>query len=817
MIISVGRSRKDTRWRSAEMTWDQFCHKLEEPYRTRETASEYRSMSKDAKSAVKDVGGFVGGRLNGGRRKAQNVIDRCMITLDLDNASPDAWKDDILIWGFTCCVYSTHSHTPDEPRLRLIIPLDRAVPVEQYEPIARMVASWVGIDQMDPSTYEPCRLMYWPSCPSDGEYIFERFDGDILEADTVLQEYGPDEAWKDSRLWPTTQQETVARAKEIKQQGEPTEKPGIVGLFCRTYDVPEAIETFLPGVYVPGSEGRYTYAAGSTVDGAVLYEDGAFLYSHHGTDPCCGLLCNAFDLVRIHLFGDLDDASRQDDITKRPSYQKMSELASDDPEVKVHLVEERQARAAEVFGDLVEDAAEEGTAAEQPEDDWQQRLQINRKTGEADALIENARLIMEHDPRLAGRFGINDFSSRIMIRQPLPWHPRMESKEGDLWTRADDAGLRNYLEQAWKLRGKAVIDDAFQLVIRENRFDPIREYLEGLEWDGEERLDTMLIRHLGAEDTPYVRAVSRKWAVAAVRRIFEPGCKFDTMLVLIGSQGAGKSQFSAILSRGHFSDSVVSIGNKDSFDSLRGKWIIEMSELTATRKADNEAIKAFFSKQVDSFRPAYEPYVIDCPRRCVFIGTTNDREFLKDETGGRRFWPVDCSGVRKTVVGRMKSLRSEVDQLWAEAVARYRAGEKTYEDTEELLEQTLEVQASFQQQDEWVGMLQDYLDRDLPEDWETMTAEQRRDYIQRDSFTDLTAVPGKKRSQVSIAEIRYEMLGEDLRRSAGGANESTRHLSRLMNVMPGWERAKNPRFTVHGRQKVYVRLKPWETEDDEED
>ncbi len=321
MIIAIGKSRKDTRWHNTEMTWSAFVGRLEEPYRTRETVKEYKAMIKADRDAAKDIGGFVGGSLSGPRRKAENVRDRSLITLDLDDASPDAW-DAASMWGWTCAMYSTHSHTPESPRLRLIYPLDRTVTVDEYQAIARKIAFYVGIEQMDPSTYEPSRLMYWPSCPSDGEYVFRHQEGDTLCADDILAEYGLDDAWRDSRLWPTAKVEAEVRVREAKRQGNPTEKPGIVGLFCRTYDIPDAIGTFLPDVYVEGSAGRYTYAAGSTSDGAVLYDNDQFLYSHHGTDPCGGQLVNAFDLVRIHRFGAEDDGKAQDDVTKLPSYRR---------------------------------------------------------------------------------------------------------------------------------------------------------------------------------------------------------------------------------------------------------------------------------------------------------------------------------------------------------------------------------------------------------------------------------------------------------------------------------------------------------------
>lgn len=794
MIIAVGKSRKDTKWHNTDLTWEEFLDRLREPHRSHETVREYRAMSKDEKGRIKDVGGFVGGELLGGRRTSGNVKNRCMVTLDLDNAAQDAWEN-AAMWGWTCACYSTHSHTNDKPRLRVIFPLSRCVGVEEYQAISRRVGEYVGIEQLDTSTHESCRLMYWPSCSKDGEYVFKEQSGAVLDPDEILRSYGRDDAWKDSRLWPIAKNEAEIRVKEIRKQGDPTEKPGIVGLFCRTYDIHSAIETFLPDIYEEGESGRYTYCSGSTADGAVVYEDGAFLFSHHGTDPCGGKLVNAFDLVRIHLYGDMDEKDITD-ITKAPSYLKMAELIRNDKGVKQVLFEEASARAEEAFQDLTAD------------DEWVQKLAVDKK-GVYLPTVENFRLIMLNDPELKGKIRYSDFDYKIHLVGSLPWS-RLDidrTKED-----VDEAGLRWYLEKKWNLVSKGGIADAVELAARDNRYHPVREYLNSLEWDGVERLDTLLIRFLEADDTPFVRTITRKWMVAACKRVFEPGCKFDTMLVVVSPrQGKGKSMFGDTLTGWHgwFQDGVGSLESKDSRQVLMGKWIVEMGEMASTRKATNEVIKQYISCRVDSYRESYGKNSFDHPRQCVFIGSTNNREFIVDETGGRRFWPIEAHAPMETSEARINALAKERDQLWAEAMHRYRAGEKVWIDDPRMMRRAEEEQTRYSQADEWIGMVQDYLDTPLPLDWEERTAEQRRDYIQG---LDLTCPrltedePHLIRECVSIAEMRYELLGEDLTRGAGGNHESSRHLGRVMNVMPDWTLAKNPRRTLmFGRQKVYVR------------
>lgn len=827
MIISIGKSRKDTAWHSADVSWEKLLDRLRTPIRTPETFSDYLAMSKDEKGRVKDVGGFVGGRLRDGHRRKDSVVSRSLVTLDLDNAEPDAWEN-LALWGWTCCCYSTHSHSEKRPRLRFVLPLDREVTPDEYVPIARKVADYVGIEQLDQSSYEPERLMYWPSCSSDGDWAWHEQDGVVLSADELLEEYGPDEAWRDSRLWPTAKTEATVVTREVKRQGAPEEKPGIVGLFCRTYDVPAAMERFIPDAYEPCGEGRYTYAKGSTAAGAVLYQDGAFLYSHHGTDPCGGRLVNAFDLVRIHLFGDLDPSDNDADtpINKLPSFQRMQTFAAADDGVKATLAHERQQTAAERFGDLVggedtaegENATESGTEAEtsdnENDDGWTAKLALNSKTGEAEALIENAYLILKHDPPLKGKLRYNRFRQEIVAVGDLPWKKldRRTTERG--WTDHDDSELRRYLEVAWKFKAKDKLNDALVAVTHENSFDPLCDYLNSLKWDGVERLDSVLIRHFGADDTAYTRAVTRKWFVAACRRAFEPGCKFDSLLVLIGEQGAGKSQFGALLSKGWFCDSLQRIDNKDAYDQLQGCWIVELSELSATKKAENEQIKAFLSKQSDRYRKAYDRRTNDYPRHCVFIGTTNDASVIKDETGGRRFWIVPLHAKRADVVERLAAFEPEVDQLWAEAVVRYKDGEKTYEDTAELLAAAAEMQEAYSQDDELQGQLVEWLDVPVPDDWELMTPEERVDYYRGADLTRPLGAGTKTRDVVSVPEIRAEMLGIDITRFPGGPHDETcRHISRLMNAMQGWKKVGKKRREGYGPQNCFVRIREGEESD----
>lgn len=806
MKIATARKKTSQHWRTSEITWDAFLDKLRTPLRTAETVREYRAMSKDERDAAKEAaGGFVAGALNSGRRKTENVIERSMLTLDADSAKPGAWESASLLVEYRMCSYTTHSHTEAKPRLRWIIPTSRPMTPDEYPAVARKVATWLDIETMDPTTYEVARLMFWATCPKDGAYSFHEQDGPLLNPDEVLASYGPGEAWRDTTLWPIAKSEAEVRQKLIAKAGEPTEKPGIVGLFCRTYDVPAAIAEFIPEVYAPtAQEDRYTYAKGSTAGGAIIYDDGAFLYSNHATDPAGGRSVNAFDLVRIHKFGEMDSEDELDvPVTKLPSYAAMSRWAAALPEVKRELVAERGAEADEAFADIVRESELEGTAAAIEDEHWEEKLELHPKTGECEPTVNNALLILLNDPALKGRFGYNLFSDMPCLLGDVPWRPAGQVKSGGrgmLWVDLDEAGLRWYLQAKWKFRSENDLRNALELAMRANAFHPVRTYLNGLTWDGKPRLDTMLVDYLGAEDSPYTRAATRKWMCGAVKRVMLPGCKFDSAIVLVGKQGVGKSSFASILSKGWFNDSEINMNGKDGYESLHGNWIIELAELASMKRSDVETVKTFLSKCEDTYRPAYGRRAATFKRQCVFFGTTNEEEFLRDRTGNRRYWPI--------TVGEQldrEEFEANVDQVWAEAVAVYRSGESLWLDTDELREAWGQNVAARTVQDELEGMVEEYLDRLLPENWEELTPEARRDFINGDAVTEgIRCV--RRREAVSVTEIRVELCGEDRRRN-GGNDLLSRRLANIMNGLPGWTKSGKKKLRHYGAQWVYERTK----------
>jgi putative DNA primase/helicase len=769
--IATGRSRKERVWKNVEIPWPKFLEKLSRTTYTPESFEEFKRLPKNEQDNIKDVGGYVGGYLKGGKRNAASVLKRQLVILDADYASKGLWKLIEMLFDFAACIYSTHKHCPEKPRLRLVIPLSRPVSAEEYEAVARSVAADIGIDNFDDTTYEPSRLMYWPSTSSDGVFEFNYQDAEWLDPDEVLKRY---EDWRDSSSWAMSSRTKSSFKKLADKQGNPRDKKGIIGAFCRTYSIGEAIEKFLREVYVRCDDcERYTYIKGSTAGGLVLYGEGAFAYSHHGTDPAGGKLCNAFDLVRIHRFGGLDDeVSADTPVSKYPSHRKMLEFCREDEAVKLTLGEESINSAREDFE--VEEVKEKGDSS------WTKLLELNSE-GYFVPTIGNIVIILENDSLLKGKIALNEFSHRTMIRDSLPWHKLENIQEGDSWKDSDDAALRHYIERVYKITAPSKICDGLQIVEEKHRYHPIREYLSSLLWDGTPRVDTLFIDYLGAADSPFTRTVTRKALIAAVARVFTPGIKFDYMLVLTGRQGVGKSHIVSLLGQSWYSDSINTVQGKEAYEQLQDAWIIEMAELSATRKAETEAVKHFISKRDDIYRMAYGKRVTKFPRQCVFFGTTNDNEFLKDKTGNRRFWPV-VVGVRK----RKKSLwdnfvKSEIDQVWAEALVLWKKGETLFLDDETEKEAVL-VQAQHTEESSKEGIIDEFLDMLLPAGWNDMDIATRRYFIHGNEFG--TEKEGTvTRDKVCAMEIWVELFQGDPKAMTPIA---AREINEILRKLEGW-------------------------------
>lgn len=789
--IATGPNRYARSWKTEELKWSELVSQLSKAIVTKETAAEYKRMTKAQQGGVKDVGGFVGGYIpKNGRRVNGAVKQRYLLTLDADSPDEDFLVMlDLALDAYEYVLYSTHSHTPKQPRYRIIIPTDRPMLPDEFQAVSRRMADAIGIESFDPSTHQPERLMYWPSHPKDVEYVFQHHAGSLLPVDEILATYTD---WTDVSLWPTSSRAENLVMRSVKKQGNPLEKKGLIGAFCRSYSITAAIDKFLPDIYAPcDTPNRYTYRAGSTVAGLVVYDNDTFAYSHHGTDPLSGKLANAFDLVRIHKFGSLDeDCDAKTRADARPSFKAMMNFVNEDGAAPVLLDKERAAKYTNDFDD-VESLTGDGT-----DDSWMRKLQ-RTKSGVPESNPYNCIWIMQHDPQLKNRFGLDEFAHRIVVLGNLPWRTVNGS---DLWGDTDDACIRNYLSTVYQIKGKGIIDDAITEVMNQNKFHPVREYLTALNWDGTERVDSLFIDFIGAEDTPYIRAVTRKWLCGAIARVMEPGIKFDTAIVLYGEQGLGKSVILERLGGKWFNNTLQDIKTKDALEQIQGAWINELAELSPTYKNDNEIVKAFLSRTTDRFRVPYGRRTEEYPRQCVFAGSTNNLLFLKDRTGNRRFWPI--SGDKRRKVRNSWDLsKDEVDQIWAEAFMLWANGESLVLD-EQLEQEAIKIQQSHTEGSELTGLIEEYLSVLLPPNWDSKDLYDRRAYLE--SYDEESG--GKPREKVCALEIWCEVLSGDRKTLS---NAKARELIDILQSISGWEPYNKGsgklRFgKLYGVQKAFV-------------
>ena len=781
MKIAYGNSRMDKKWKNTDISWEDFCSRVKTTQRTTETVEEYRKMRKGGQDSIKDVGGFVGGHLKDGRRKKGNVLSRSMLTLDMDYGTSTIWEEISTFFPYQCCIYSTHKHTPENPRLRLIIPLFRDVGEEEYAAVSRMVAKEIGIDLFDDTTYEPERLMYWPSTSRNGIFVYEEKDGSILDPDEFLNKY---DDWRDTSTWPVSSRQSEVLDRSLKEQADPLSKEGVIGTFCRTYSVSTAIDTFLKDIYEPSAmTGRYDYIPADSSAGVILYDD-KFAYSHHATDPASGRLLNAFDLVRIHKFGHLDDrATESTPPSKLPSFINMCEFAIQDDEVKAQFTKERMEQATIDF----------------TEDNWQTALELD-KQGKIKDTLDNIVLIIRNDSELES-IAFNKHRDGIDARDGLPW----EQMKGG-WNDSDNAALKVYLSNKYGIYSPTKTKDAILAVAAERSYHPIKEYLDHLpEWDGTDRVETLLIDYFNATDNSYTRAVTRKMMVAAVARIVHPGTKFDSVLILNGPQGIGKSTFFAKLAGDWFSDSLTLTDMKDKAgpEKLQGYWILELGELAGMRKTDVEVVKSFISRSDDKYRASYGVNVESHPRQCIIVGSTNaESGFLRDITGNRRFWPVRISGDGKRKAWQMSVY--DVEQIWAETLVLYAKGEKLYLEGSDV-ELATNEQADAMESDEREGLVRSYLDTLLPDDWNALSLYERRNYLNGSEFGGESRVGTVERTIVCNMEIWCECFGRD---ASAMKPADSYAIAGIMKKINGWNKYQGNKngtsnFPLYGRQRCY--------------
>lgn len=710
LALSVGDSFSSGVTR-LDLDWPGLVRQLKTYVTSDETLDQYCNYSKDDQLRLKDRGWWNGSTYSGARRDASQITSLDVLTFDLDNCTPATpnylrAQFDPMLCDFPVFMGSTRKHSAALPRLRLAIPLSRPVSVDESDALKRgLCKHFNALRLVDPVTFRANQVMFWPSRCSDGEVIAETFgdDSPFLDPDEWLARLYPADAggWTNRELWPLAPIESQGATAERPaghKRSDPRLRDDLIGLFCRLFDVEFCIDEFIQGVYLPGTQPhRWTHAGGSTTNGATIYDGGLYLYSHHQTDPACGILCNSWDLVRIHRFGQRDDGIKPGTATSDlPSQVAMREFALDLDAVRQGLADDAMGAFQsidepqtdddpfDILGGCTEvaDRSDDATVLRRLFDSLKKN-----KRGKVEATYDNVLLILEGHPRLGKNLAYNHNIGASVWRVPMPWHDTLQRAsmsdltEGLRFRDNDDMEVRDFMVRQFKgmeLPTLADITKLCMMVALRNGFHPIRDAFATLPaWDGMARLDDVFIRYLGCDDTPYTRGVSRKFFCGVVARALSPGCKFDYMPVWIGTQGQGKSTFCEVIAGNPswFRESLPPIAKMpDVVSAIKSKLICEWSDMHGMSTTEIESIKSFMTSKHDEVRLSYERHTASYPRQCLMIGTANDETLLRDRTGNRRFWPIH---VRFETIDHA-AFATERDQVLAEAKAAWLAGERLW-------------------------------------------------------------------------------------------------------------------------------------------
>lgn len=712
-------------------------------------------------------------------RRKQAVVSRSAITLDVDHPADGFAEGVELAFPYAVIIHTTYSSTPSEPRYRLIIPVDRELRPDEYITASNAIMQMLG-DGFDRSSQEPERYMFRPAAQKAGWFQHWVVDGDPAPVEWLLESFEED-----------------LRAKPMPSAGrnkrDPFEIEGTIGAFNKAYeDLDLLIETYeLP--YEKVDEDRYHLVGATSQAGMGPVRDTAGLfYSHHANDPAFGKTCSAFDLVRLHHYGHLDDdVDPSTPVNKMPSQLAMLEEAVVDHRVVAQLV---GLDFAAEMDELAETDDGEGAAV-----DWRSRLRLAPRTGAMLDVIKNWDLILQHDPALETIY-YNQMSLSPEARW-LPWRDNLDDQpEIQEYDRLE---FQDYVERSYGVRPPRGRTDALlDIKAGRNPLNPVKDYLLGLEWDGNPRLETCLP---GVKVTDFTRRVARMSMMAAVARMMDPGCKWDHTLVLYGDEGLGKSWWINRMAKGH-SSSLGRIDSKDTLLIMQRSWIMVADEGHSLKKADSDAMKEFLTETKDVFRMPYAKETLPHPRRCVIWSTTNDETFLRRQRGNRRFLIVECS----EKVDFDKFTTEYIDQVWAEAVALYKSGEQElWLDDDASVEAAIERER-FVEEDSLAGIIQEFLDQLVPMDWWSKSPEQRVAWMS-DRDQGFEPEGDVQSNRTCSMQIWVEALG---RRKGDHRRVDLLEITEAIKRVPGWvvEEGRH-RVPGYGPQLTFKRTESVNLED----
>lgn len=684
----------------------------------------------------KQANGWFGGPFTDNKRSTNNVPYRDVMTLDVDHADPETLghiRHALDRWTYV--VHSTWSHTSQLPRLRILLPLDRSVDNDEWRATMYKIMEEIGVDYFDDTTDQFGRIMFRPIIASDAKYLFVEHNNKFLEVDRYLDSYGENEAWKNPDNWPSLRHEKrKTRNARTKQHPSESSNP-YVRIFCSLYSPQDVLEQeqFLGKYYVKSTfvPLRYNYYKATGCNGIAIFMDNLSIFGFSEQGPLAGgYSYNAYDAVRIGKFGGHDD--KKDKIANRKSTRDMIDFChslkefheewwemSSDPFQDFSKIDSGTLDLDTMLGETVpEERISPGEANEQVEeikDNLQKQGKVVKNSQ------SNISEILRRCSQLEGVFFMDTRTETVRVLKSYLNLPALEHKQSQRfgWGIGDrDLGhIRSWLSRAWEIEARTeYVVTAIAELAREKSINPVKHILEECgAWDGKPRVDSLLIDHLGADDTAAVREMTRVTLIGAVHRGLNPGCKFDTMLVLEGIQGIGKSLFVQALAMDKMLAGTLTIQltDKDTIIQMNKVWINEVPELHAvlTRTSNDNPIKAIMTEPIDVVRAPYGREAQVLPRASILIGTTNETDdYLQDPSGARRFLPVRCRQARVNLPEVKTSLR----QLWAEAYARYLKGEKCFTTDPELVglisnEQSLRMQHTLTDEHMLLG-LQNFFD-----------------------------------------------------------------------------------------------------------
>lgn len=584
------------------------------------------------------------------------AVHALVLDYEAPEGEPHTPVDDALdLWaGSLGLLHTSYSHSPERHRSRLVLALSRAVSAQEYPVLWRWAASRCAEagHSIDEACRDPSRLWFLPAVPPGGEasYFCRRLDGGPLDVDAALAEQRQREA-------PPAPPPSTPRARR---------EPSAQGL---ERFVEKALEGAADDVRRAPKGSRHNTIRAKAYQLAGLLHTGAL-----DADQIERALMDAAKAA-----GWENEAKTRG--TVRDQIKAGARAPRAVPELRYQPRAEEQAAAPSTPPS--EGASEGEPVAE--ENDWHALL-ITRR-GEVTSDLANLLAILEHEPHWSGRLRFNEARQQIEVA----------AQDWRTWQDHDDTDAAVWLQRTWKLRARPeTVCQAVQALAQRKRCNPLADWLRSLRWDGVKRLDSWLVRYAGAKDSAYVRAAGACWLRGAVARALCPGVKVDAMLVLEGAQGAGKSSLFRVIGGEYFTDDVHDLASKDAALAVSRAWIVELPELSAMGRAEVELVKAFLSRQVDRFRPPYGRALVELSRRCIFGGTTNRADYLKDDTGNRRFHPVAIGVVE------LDALAADREQLLAEAVASWQAGEPLALPAEVRGEHA-EVTEGRRQEDPWEG------------------------------------------------------------------------------------------------------------------